>query len=101
MAAEQGYADAQFSLGLMYDSGQGVAQNYVEAAKWYRRAAEQGEAAARNNLGIMYACQRRLEFPQKCRSKFPQFCGPVIGRFSDRLSRFWAGVRGVWEPSAV
>ncbi len=52
--AEQGDADAQFNLGVMYDIGQGVAQDYAEAAKWYRRGAEQGDADAQYNLGVMY-----------------------------------------------
>jgi len=35
-AAERGNAQAQFSLGRMYDNGQGVRQDYAEAVKWYR-----------------------------------------------------------------
>ena len=42
-------------LGLMYDRGEGVPQNYIEAATWYRKAAEQGNADAQYNLGIMYS----------------------------------------------
>ena len=53
--AEQGDADAQFHLGLMYESGQGVPPNDAEAIKWYRKAAEQDDAVAQFNLGIMYA----------------------------------------------
>jgi TPR repeat protein len=53
-AAEQGDADAQFNLGVMYDKGQGVAQDYSQAADWYRKAAEQGNANAQYNLGVMY-----------------------------------------------
>ena len=53
-AAEQGYADAQYNLGVMYDQGQGVPQNEAEAAKWYRNAAKQGVADAQINLGFMY-----------------------------------------------
>jgi TPR repeat protein len=53
-AAEQGYAMAQFNLGIMYEFGVGVLQDYAEAVKWYRRAAEQGHAMAQCNLGIMY-----------------------------------------------
>ena len=53
-AAEQGDADAQNSLGVMYAKGQGVAQNDAEAVKWLREAAEQGEAKAQSNLGAMY-----------------------------------------------
>jgi len=38
-AAEQGDADAQFNLALMYDNGQGVPQDYVQAHMWLNLAA--------------------------------------------------------------
>ena len=53
--AEQGDADAQAKLGRMYTTGEGVPQDYVEAAKWWRKAAEQGDAHAQYGLGLMYA----------------------------------------------
>ena len=53
-AAEQGNANAQFNLGLMYSEGIGVPENDAEAVKWYRKAAEQGVASAQSNLGMMY-----------------------------------------------
>jgi len=56
--AEQGNANAQHNLGLMYDDGEGVIQDDKEAVKWYRLAAEQGHAMAQNNLGLMYATSR-------------------------------------------
>lgn len=34
--AEQGDATAQYNLGHMYHLGEGVPQDYTEAAKWYR-----------------------------------------------------------------
>jgi hypothetical protein len=43
--AEQGYAPAQFDLGVMYTLGHGVF-DYAEAVRWYRKAAEQGYAPA-------------------------------------------------------
>jgi TPR repeat protein len=52
--AQAGDASAQFSLGVLYDNGQGVPQDYVQAAQWYRKAAEQGFAAAQYNLAQMY-----------------------------------------------
>ena len=55
LAADQGDAGAQFSLGFMYANGKGVPENDVEALKWYRLAADQGDASAQNNLGFMYA----------------------------------------------
>ena len=54
VAAEAGHADAQYSLGYMYSTGEGVPQDYAGAAVWYRRAAEQGDASAQVNLGSMY-----------------------------------------------
>ena len=53
--AEQGNAGAQYNLGYMYDTGDGVPENDSEAVKWYRKAAEQGLAGPQFNLGIMYA----------------------------------------------
>ena len=32
--AEQGDVDAQYGLGVMYDIGNGVLQDYAEAVKW-------------------------------------------------------------------
>lgn len=52
-AADQGNADAQYRLGLMYARGGGVPQNHVEAVTWYRKAADQGNADAQFNLGLM------------------------------------------------
>ena len=52
--ADQGHAPAQFNLGVMYASGQGVPQDYAAAINWYRKAADQGHAKAQSNLGIMY-----------------------------------------------
>jgi TPR repeat protein len=52
--AEQGNADAQYNLGLIYDLGNGVPENDAEAVRWYRLAAEQGHAIAQYRLGGMY-----------------------------------------------
>ena len=40
--AEHGDARAQLSLGGMYYNGQGVQQDYAEAAKWTRKACRRG-----------------------------------------------------------
>jgi len=55
LLAQQGVPEAQYTLGLMYATGQGGVQDYAEAVKWYRRAAERGYADAQLNLGGMYA----------------------------------------------
>ncbi len=53
--AEQGYANSQHYLGIMYAHGDGVLENDKTAVKWFTKAAEQGHARAQTNLGIMYA----------------------------------------------
>ena len=52
--ANAGDADAQYNLGASYYLGQGVPQDYAQAAAWYRKAAEQGHADAQFNLGAAY-----------------------------------------------
>jgi len=52
--ADQGHAPAQEGLGLVYDLGRGVPQDYEEAARWYRKAADQGVATAQKHLGLAY-----------------------------------------------
>jgi TPR repeat protein len=52
--AKQGFADAQFNLGVMYKNGKGIPQDYKTAVKWYTPAAEQGLVGAQFNLGQMY-----------------------------------------------
>ena len=56
--ADQGHADAQNYLGLMYLDGEGVPEDYAAAVSWFRKAAEQGHAIAQTNLGDMYATGR-------------------------------------------
>jgi uncharacterized protein len=53
-SAEQGNAEAQFHLGLLYDHGRGLPKNKDEALRWYRRAAMQGDTFAQNSLGDNY-----------------------------------------------
>ena len=48
-------AEVQFGLGLQCASSAGAAQDYAQAAEWYRKAAEQNHGLAQFNLGMMYA----------------------------------------------
>ena len=54
LAATQGYADAQADLGKMYETGDGLPQDYTKAIKWYRRATKRGNARASRRLGRLY-----------------------------------------------
>lgn len=53
-SAEAGDASAQNKLGLLYNEGAGVPQDYRQAKEWYEKAAKQGHAGAQVNLGTLY-----------------------------------------------
>jgi len=57
-AAVQGYALAEYNIGLMYHHGYGVPQDYDQAMQWYRnvvyRGLSDGIHNAAINIGLMY-----------------------------------------------
>jgi hypothetical protein len=56
--AKNGNAEAQATLGLMFSNGQGVAQDFDAAIRWWRLAAAQGVALAQVNLGLAYGVKQ-------------------------------------------
>jgi len=54
VAAMQGHADAQQSLGDIYVQGEVVKQDLIEAVRLFRQAAQQGQLIAQYHLGLMY-----------------------------------------------
>ncbi|VVM20369.1 hypothetical protein BSPWISOXPB_9059 [uncultured Gammaproteobacteria bacterium] len=50
-AAEQGYAGAQYNLGVMYANGEGALQDLSKAKYWIKKAYEGGNARAKEALG--------------------------------------------------
>ena len=53
-ASKQGNPDASNSLGLRYEYGQGIGQDYTKAMEWYQKAAERGNICAKYNIGELY-----------------------------------------------
>jgi len=54
-AAEQGYPDAPFCIGMMYKEGiEGVVQDVELGVKWWGKGAEQGDRDAQAFLGKHY-----------------------------------------------
>jgi hypothetical protein len=51
--AAAGDAEAALDLGLLYDLGRGVSQDFSTAYRWYRHAAEAGLAQAAFNVAVM------------------------------------------------
>jgi uncharacterized protein len=48
-AAEQGEASAQNNLGIMYDRGSGIPQDYITAHMWHNLAAASGNEKSVTN----------------------------------------------------
>lgn len=59
--AEKGDASAQYNMGVLYDQGYGVKQNFDTARQWYLKAAKQHFAKAEHNLGIIYESGKGVE----------------------------------------
>ena len=51
--AEQGDSEAQLNLGIMYEKGQGVTEDYIEAYKWYILSGAQGNEVATKLRGSL------------------------------------------------
>ena len=68
--ALHGDAESQFQVAWNYAKGIGVAEDRVEAFKWYRKSAENGYVVGIHNLGYCYehafGCKRNLENALKC-----------------------------------
>ncbi len=53
LAAEQGYANSQYNLGVIYFNGEGVIQDYTLAHMWLNIAESQGIKIAMENRDIV------------------------------------------------
>ena len=51
--AKKGVSEAQSNLGLMYQKGQGVEQNYIEAHKWFNIAGMNGNKIGEKNTAVI------------------------------------------------
>lgn len=52
--AEKGDANYQVKLGLYYEEGTGVRQDYTQAFYWYQKSANQGNDMGQGKLGFAY-----------------------------------------------
>lgn len=53
-SADEGHADSQFNVALMFEKGMGVEKDEKQAVVWYEKSATQGNASAQFNLGVLY-----------------------------------------------
>ena len=59
--AKNGDASSQYSLGVMFQNGNGVKTSHAKAIFWYKKAAAQGVLNAQFNLGNYYYLGRYVE----------------------------------------
>ncbi len=53
LAADQGLADAQYNLGLMYATGNGIPADFIAAHLWWSVAVDYGSEEARRKLVLL------------------------------------------------
>ncbi|WP_439239510.1 tetratricopeptide repeat protein [Lonepinella sp. BR2919] len=53
--AKNGDMYCQTAVGLAYQEGNGIKQDYVKAREWYTKAVNQGEGYAQFLLGVLYS----------------------------------------------
>ncbi|KAI9339323.1 hypothetical protein BDR26DRAFT_895893 [Obelidium mucronatum] len=68
-AAENGHAEAQSNLAVMYENGRGIPESVAKAIHWYNLAADKGEIQAQFNLASLYEKGRGLAAPNYTKAK--------------------------------
>lgn len=89
--AERGVKEAQHNLGLIFEKGLGVIQDYTEAIKFYRMAAERGFAKAQLRLGLIYAKKKILArgvfSPEEIEEEGRNQISQALVRLRERISQ--------------
>ncbi|MDR3194758.1 MAG: sel1 repeat family protein [Tannerella sp.] len=94
--AERGNARAQNNLGFLYEIGQDVPQDDLEAVKWYQKAAEQEHAKAQYNLANHYAQGRGIEQDyEEAGQWYRKAANRGIPNAMNHLAAMYAAGRGV------
>jgi len=100
--ANQGDAEAQFTLGLKYGTAEGGSQDLGQAAQWYRKAAEQNHSLAQFNLGLMYAKGEGVPPNEAEAAKWIRkaaYQGDAAAQFNLGMRYHRAGVWGVQQDA--
>lgn len=63
-------AEAQYGLGVMYESGLGTDQNLTKALMWYEKSAKAGNMMAHYRIGILYEGSEEIKRDPKKSEKW-------------------------------
>ncbi|MBL4713554.1 MAG: sel1 repeat family protein, partial [Alcanivorax sp.] len=84
------------NIGVLYETGQGVKQNFREAFRWYEMAAKPGLPVAQCNLGQLYATGRGVKAdPAKAAEWYLKAARPGDHRFHRRHGGAGGHLRGL------
>jgi mono/diheme cytochrome c family protein len=91
LAADEGYAEAQYQLGFLYADGDGVSPDYVRAHMWLNLAAAHFPASEirkrRSAIANREAVERKMSLDQIIEAQ--------------KLAREWMTVRGIAAPLSM
>lgn len=97
--AEDGQVDAQYNLGVIYHHGDGVAQDFQEALKWYGRAAQNGDVEAQRAIGSMYMRGQGVAQNEKVGMRFMMLSKALAHHEHMHAAAKWSGQleRAIWQ----
>jgi TPR repeat protein len=96
--AEQGDAESQFNLGVMYENGQGISKDYKTSVKfWHRLAVDEGNAIAQHNLGWLYQQGKGVPKNNKIAAKW----WTLSANQGLANARFYNGLMYLLGPGAI
>jgi len=92
--ADHGDPTAQYNVGLIYDLGRSVPQDYERAKEWYVMAADQGHVDAQARLGVtcrdgMFSAEGDEVVPQDYVAAVDWFGRAALQGHAD--AQFWLG----------
>lgn len=95
-AAQHGDATASLYLGVLYDTGLGVPQDYRQALNWYERGAEDGSPTAMLNVGLLYDAGRgTVADPEAAATWYERAAAGGSGRAEYNLAIMYEAGSGV------
>ena len=100
MAGEAGDTYALVKIGRIHENGNGVPQDYTEAAKWYRKAAELANATVNTTCGRLLSAGQGVAQDDTRREMVSQAAEVGHANGSERLGYMYLNGRGVPQDDA-
>lgn len=99
---DEGGAEAQYTVGVSYAIGRGVAQDYATAVGYFRKAADKGYAQAQNYLGTMYENGRGVSLDEAIAADwYRKAADQGIAQAQLNLGVMYATGKGVTKDNAT